>query len=106
MIALAEQGGSPRIAPLDAVLGGSEPVEVFGAAARLREAGWRVRLSPGAGGVALVREADASGASEALIAEGATIFRVDRAGERASSLGEALPEPPHESWAARGGEPR
>lgn len=106
MIALAEQGASPRLEPLDAVLGGNDPVGVFRAAAQLREAGWRVRVAPGVLGAALVREADARAAAEALVAEGGAIFRVDRAGEPATSLGDQLPEPPRCSWAARGCEAR
>ncbi len=104
MIALAEQDASPRLEPLDAVLGGSEAVAVFTQAARLRAAGWRVRVAPGVTGVALVREADARVAAEALLADGGALFRADRAGEPASALGDVLPEPPRRSWAARGGE--
>lgn len=106
MIALAEQGVSPRLESLDAVLGGERASEVFAAAARLREAGWLVRVSPGADGPAVVREADACGAAEALVADGASIVRLDRAGEPATSLDAALPAPPRHTWASRGGDAR
>jgi ATP phosphoribosyltransferase regulatory subunit len=105
MIALAEQGRSPRPAPLDAVLGGTEPQAVFAAASRLRAAGWRVRLAVGRTGAPLVREADRAGAAEALVADARGLARVDRAGERAEPLGDPLPAPPRRSWAAAGGEP-
>lgn len=106
MIALAEQQASPRLEPLDAVLGGADATDVFREAARLREAGWRVRMAPGVTGMALVREADARSAAEALVAEEGALFRADRSGEPASPLGDPLPEPPRRTWAARGGEPR
>jgi len=105
MIALAEQGRSPRLEPLDAVLGGIDPVAVFAAGATLRDAGWRVRLAPGMTGAALVREADRRQAAEALAAEGTTIARVDRAGQAAGALGDPLPAPPRETWAAGGERP-
>jgi len=104
MIALAEQGRTPSLEPLDAVLGGSEPVAVFAAAARLREAGWCVRIAPGEPGLAVVREADARGAAEALVATGEGIFRLDRAGEPVLPLPVPLPEAPRLTWASRGGE--
>jgi ATP phosphoribosyltransferase regulatory subunit len=106
MIALAEQGRTPRLEPLDALVGGSEPVAVFRAAARLRDAGWRVRVAPGRTDVALVREADAARAIEALVADGDAITRVDRAGGIATPLGEPVPAPPRLSWAAPGGDAR
>src|SRR5690606_29825920 len=106
MIALAEQGRTPQLEPLDAVLGGRMPSEVFAAAARLRGAGWRVRLATGRTGVSLVREADDFGALEALVADGDTIVRVDRHGESAVPLGDPLPEPPRLTWAAKGGDAR
>lgn len=105
MIALAEQGATPRIEPLDAVVGGREPVAVFAGAARLRSAGWRVRVAPGRTGAALVREADAAGALEAVVAEGDALALADRSGQPAGRLGDPLPEPPSSTWAA-GGEPR
>jgi len=103
MIALAEQDASPRLQPLDAVLGGADAAAVFAQAARLRAAGWRVRVAPGVTGVALVREADAQAAAEALAGQGDEVWRLDRAGEPATALGDPLPEPPRLSWAARGG---
>ncbi|MBN2247782.1 MAG: ATP phosphoribosyltransferase regulatory subunit [Coriobacteriia bacterium] len=106
MIALAEQSASPRLEPLDAVLGGRTPAEVFRAAIALRDAGWRVRLATGRVGTALVREADDFGALEALVVEGEAIVRVDRTGEPARSLGDPLPEPPRRTWAAKGGDVR
>ena len=106
MIALAEQDASPRVEPLDAVLGGADAAVVFAQAARLRAAGWRVRVAPGVTGIALVREADAQAAAEALSAEEDSVWRLDRAGEPATPLGDPLPEPPRLSWAARGGEAR
>lgn len=105
MIALAEQDRSPALEQLDAVLGGERAAEVFRAAALLREAGWRVRVAPGADGLALVRDADARGAAEALAAEGDRIVRLDRAGESATALEMPLPAPPRQTW-ARGGEER
>lgn len=106
MIALAEQSTSPRLAPLDAVLGGRLPVDVFRAAAALRDAGWRIRLATGRTGIALVREADDFGALEALVVDGDTIARVDRDGEPATTLGDPIPDPPTRTWAARGGDER
>jgi len=106
MIALAEQQASPRIEPLDAVLGGEDAKGIFREAARLREAGWRVRVAPGITGTALVREADARSAAEALLVEGGSLVRADRTGEPAEVLGDPLPEPPRRTWAARGGDAR
>ncbi len=106
MIALAEQSASPRSQPLDAVLGGRMPAEVFRAAATLRNAGWRVRLATGRTGIALVREADDFGALEALVVDGEAVARVDRNGEPATPLGDPLPQPPSRTWAAKGGDAR
>ena len=106
MIALAEQGVSPRTEPLDAVLGGLEPAAVLAEAAGLRSAGWRVRVAPGRTGVTLLREADAAGAAEALVVADGALWRVDRAGQQATRLGEPVPAPPRLTWAARGGEVR
>ena len=106
MIALAEQAASPRLEPLDAVIGGRVPAEVFRAAIGLRSAGWRVRIAAGRTGLALVREADDFGALEALVVEGDAVVRVDRNGEPATPLGDTLPEPPRRTWAAKGGEAR
>ena len=102
MIALAEQGRTPDIRGLDAVIGGYEPIAAFAAARRLRAAGWRVRLAPGAGGLDLVREAERVGAAEALLAEEDTVFRLDRSGERATPVETPPPAPPTATWAEGG----
>ncbi|MHB8741407.1 MAG: ATP phosphoribosyltransferase regulatory subunit, partial [Coriobacteriia bacterium] len=106
MIALAEQSATPRLQPLDAVLGGRMPAEVFRAAIALRAAGWRIRLATGRTGTALVREADDFGALEALVVEDGAIIRVDRNGEPATPLGDPIPEPPTHTWGAKGGDER
>lgn len=106
MIALAEQERTPRLEPLDAVIGGTESAGVFRAAARLRDAGWRVRVAPGRTGMALVRDADGARAIEALVADGASVSRLDRTGGVATPLGDPVPEPPRLTWAARGGDER
>ncbi|MDP2299654.1 MAG: hypothetical protein Q8M55_02950, partial [Actinomycetota bacterium] len=106
MIALAEQERTPRLEPLDAVIGGTEPADVFRAAARLRDAGWRLRVAPGRTGMALVRDADGARAIEALVADGASVTRLDRTGGVATPLGDPVPEPPRLTWAARGGDER
>ncbi len=102
MIALAEQGRTPRVAALDAVLGGADSVAVFSAARALRAAGWRVLPAVGKTGLAVVREADRVGAAEALAADGDEIVRLDRAGERALPLEKPLPAPPAATWQAGG----
>lgn len=104
MIALAEQERTPVLEPLDAVLGGDLPADVFRAGAALRAAGWRVALAPGLTGVGLVRDADARGALEALSARDGAILRLDRAGEPATAVGTPVPAPPRETWAARRGQ--
>lgn len=101
MIALAEQGATPRTRPLDAVVGGESPVEVFSAAARLRGAGWRVRISAQTG-EELREEAERTGAQEALEADGERMFRLDRSGGRALPLEDPVPAPPTRSWAGKG----
>ncbi|MFU8890636.1 MAG: ATP phosphoribosyltransferase regulatory subunit [Anaerosomatales bacterium] len=93
-IALAEQCVAPAVRRLDAVLCGDDPAEVFAAAARLRAAGWRVRLAVGASGIDTVAAARTAGAFEALRAAGARIVRLDRAGEPADPLSDPAPEPP------------
>ncbi len=103
MIALAEQGCTPHTAPLDAVVGGMDAVEVFSAARLLRDAGWQVQSAVGRVGMHLVREAERRGAEEALLADGDDIVRVDRAGERALPLDSPVPEPPSATWASRKG---
>lgn len=101
-IALAEQGVATVVAGIDAVLGG-KTAEAFKAAAALRSAGWRVQLS-GRRGLELVREADRTGAPEALLALDGRIVRLDRAGEPATPLEDPLPAPPTRSWAREAGE--
>jgi len=100
MIALAEQGATPRIRPLDAVIGGAVAEEVFSAACALRAAGWRVRMALAAAGLELVAEAERADAEEALEVAGDRIYRLDRAGERALPLEKPLPAAPTLSWAA------
>lgn len=106
MIALAEQDRSPVLEPLDAVIGGGSPAEVFRAATELRQAGWRVRVATELDGLGLVRDADARGAAEALLAEDGRVVRLDRAGEAATALETPPPKPPRHTWAAPGGEGR
>lgn len=101
-IALAEQGVRIDARRLDAVLGGA-PGDTFAAAGRLRAAGWVVRLSTRAG-LELVREAEAAGAPEALLAHGERIVRLDRAGEAATPLADPLPGPPTRTWVREAGE--
>lgn len=101
MIALAEQGATPCIRPLDAVLGGGDAPAVFSAARRLREAGWRVRLAVGRDGLDLVREAERVQAEEALVAEAGRVVRLDRAGEPALPLETPTPAPPSATWGDR-----
>jgi len=98
MIALAEQDATPRIRPLDAVIGGENPGEVFSAAARLRGAGWRVRISA-ARGAGLRDEAERADAEEALEVDGESVYRLDRSGGRALPLEEPTPEAPTRTWA-------
>jgi ATP phosphoribosyltransferase len=100
-IALAEQGVAPAVRRLDAVVCGDDAGEVFAAAARLRAAGWRVRLAVGSCGAESVAAAHAAGAFEALRAADGRIVRLDRAGEPADPLPDPLPAPP-----ATGGELR
>ncbi len=92
-IALAEEGVVPATRGLDAVVCGSRPAEVFEAAGKLRAAGWRVRLAPGAEGKDAVSEARATGAVETLRAEGGSIFRLDRSGEPTESIPSPIPPP-------------
>lgn len=100
-IALAEQRVEIAVPALDAVIGG-DAADAFAAGARLRAAGWRVRLSQREG-LELVREAERVGASEALLAQESRITRLDRAGERALALEEPAPEPPSATWAREDG---
>jgi ATP phosphoribosyltransferase len=93
-IALAEQGVAPPVRRLDAVVCGDDAAEVFAATARLRAAGWRVRLAVGASGADTVTAARDAGAFEALRAADGRIVRLDRAGEAADPLPDPLPAPP------------
>ncbi|MBN2847118.1 MAG: ATP phosphoribosyltransferase regulatory subunit [Coriobacteriia bacterium] len=93
MIACAEQGRTPVLEPLDAVVGGEDAVAVFAAAERLADAGWRVRVSPGSDGATLAAEAEVAGAA-ALAADGSSIVRLDVAGEPVGALGADIPVPP------------
>lgn len=93
-IALAEQGVAPAVRRLDAVVCGGDAGEVFAAAARLRAAGWRVRLGVGMSGAECVAAATAAGAFEALEAGPRGIVRLDRAGQPADPLADPLPAPP------------
>ncbi len=104
-IALAEQGVVPPVRRLDAVVCGEDAAEVFAAAARLRAAGWRVRLAVGSPGADTVAAARAAGAFEALQADRGRIVRLDRAGEPADQLPDPLPGPPaaHPAPTAPGG---
>lgn len=102
MIVLAEQGCTPRMPGLDAVVGGLDPAAAFDAAAALRAAGWRVRLAIGSTGTDLVREAERSGAAEALLAAPEATYRLDRAGERAVPVETPPPAPPAATWAEGG----
>ncbi|TDB39591.1 MAG: ATP phosphoribosyltransferase regulatory subunit [Actinobacteria bacterium] len=103
MIALAEQGATPAVSGLDAVIGGLDSVAVFSAARDLRAAGWRVAPAVGQDGIALVREAERADAAEALVADDGAIIRLDRAGERALPLEKPLPSAPGSTWAQKGG---
>ncbi len=93
-IALTEQQAVPAVRRVDAVLGGDDAADVFAAGARLRAAGWRVRLAVGASGQDTVAEARAFGAFEALRATDGAIVRLDRAGEAADPLPGSLTGPP------------
>lgn len=96
-IGLLEQGVDVPVRRLDAVLGGPA-AEALSAAARLREAGWRVAISSRAGRE-LVAEADERGAIEALFARDGRVVRLDRSGEPALPLEDPAPYPPSTSWA-------
>lgn len=100
-IALVEGQAAPAVRKLDAVIGG-KPADALAAAGRLRAAGWRVAMSSRAG-EALVREAEARGAIEALVASGDGIVRLDRLGESAQPLAAPVPDAPTLTW-AKGGE--
>lgn len=100
-IALVEQDARVRVRGLDAVIGG-DPGAAAAAGARLRRAGWNVALSQRVG-LELVREADRSGAVEALHAdERGRVLRLDRAGEPAVPLEDPIPYAPTTSWAEAG----
>jgi len=98
MIALAEQGATPALQPLDALVGGDAGA-AYPAARDLRACGWRVRLAVGQSGAEVVRAAELADAHEALLAADGGIWRLDRAGERAFPLARPLPAPPSATWA-------
>ena len=99
-IALVEQGVALPVRALDAVIGG-DAADALAAAARLRDAGWRVALSSEEG-AELVAEARDRQAIEALVARGERIIRLDRAGEPAQPLPDAIPYAPSATWAREG----
>jgi ATP phosphoribosyltransferase regulatory subunit len=98
MIALAEQGSTPALQPLDALIGGDAGA-AFAAAHDLRASGWRVRMAVGRSGAEIVLAAELADAHEALVAQDGEIWRLDRAGERALPLARPLPAPPSATWA-------
>ncbi len=100
MIALAEQGATPALQPLDALHGGDAGA-AFAAAHDLRAAGWRVRMAVGRSGAEVVRAAEAAEAHEALLAADGEIWRLDRAGERALPLGLPLAGAPERDMGRR-----
>jgi ATP phosphoribosyltransferase len=101
-IALAEQGVAPKARGIDAVLVG-EPQARFAAARELREAGWRVWLSPVRDGREAVAESTRLDAPETLLAQAdGRIVRLDRDGEPSLPVETPLPAPPTLTWA--GGE--
>ncbi len=93
MIALAEAGATPHRRGLDALVGGRDAVSCFRGAAALRAAGWRVRLECGSTGIGLVKAAERAGAFEAIEADGDALYRLDRAGGRASVVPAPVPPP-------------
>ncbi|MDY0088650.1 MAG: ATP phosphoribosyltransferase regulatory subunit [Coriobacteriia bacterium] len=93
-IALSEQGVAPAVRRLDAIVCGGSASEVFAGAARLRAAGWRVRVAVGSSGAECVAAAHAAAAFEALSVSGGSIVRLDREGQPADPLREPLPAPP------------
>lgn len=103
-IALSEQGAVPSVRRLDAVVCGSDASEVFAAAARLRAAGWWVRIASGSSGAECVAAAHAAAAFEALQAAGGRIVRLDREGLSAGPLPEPLPAPPALTIPSRAGD--
>lgn len=89
--ALSLQGIEIAVEPLDAVLGGSA-ASAFESAARLRAAGWRVRLSPGLQEEALVAAGERVGARCTLVAQDdGSVLEV---GNSATSAPLDLDEPP------------
>ncbi len=80
---LALQDRQVSVRPLDALLGGSSQ-EAFPAAARLRAAGWRVRLAPGSGADAVFTQASDAGATYALMATEGEIVRIAEGSQQAA----------------------
>ena len=98
MIALMEQGARVPVRALDAVVGG-DSASALATARTLRDAGWRVALSPHAG-LELVHEAERLGASEALLARAdKAAVRLDREGGPAVPMEPPVPYPPSSTWA-------
>lgn len=86
MIALANQGATPKVPSLDAVVGGPCPADVFAVAAQLRRAGWRAQVAHGCTGAALVSEAARAGAHAAVEADGDRAYVLAADGARAREL--------------------
>lgn len=78
MIALAAQGVAIPVPGLDALIGG-DPAEVARAAARLRAAGWSVRMSAARDVAAITTEAAGAGAARALLAAGGRLTTAEGA---------------------------
>ena len=79
---LAVQDRQASVRPLDALVGGGSQ-NAFPAAAKLRAAGWRVRLAPGSDADAVVAQARDAGAAYALVARGDEIVRIAEGSEQA-----------------------
>ncbi len=104
MITLAEHGGTPRVSRLDAVVGGTDARAVFAWARELRAAGWNIALACGLTGTALVEEARRVRATEALVADDAVLYRLDRAGAFALTITRPVSPPPAERTSPVGGD--
>ena len=94
-IALADQGRLPSVAPLDAVVGGTDATSVFAAAARLRAQGWRVTQCCNGSRTEVVASAAERGAACALWAQAGSLGTLGPDGAVSGALDLAdLPEPP------------
>ncbi len=94
-IALAQQGRTPRVRALDALVGSAHAGDAFAAAALLRSAGWSVALATGLDRRELTAAAALAEAAAALWAEGPSIGSLVPDGAVGSALDPAdLPEPP------------